>query len=255
MRTNLIDTPVDILTFKETLARIEAAITSRKQCVHVALNAAKFVKMRDDHVLRNDVTGADIIGIDGMGISFALRFLGADKAPKVSGADLMTALLERCAKTGHRPYILGAKQDILDLAIANCKANWPGLEMAGSHNGYFTEDNEAEIVESIISSKADCLFLAMPTPKKERFLAQYAKTLDIPFIMGVGGSVDILAGHVSRAPIWMQNSGLEWLYRLIQEPRKMFWRYASTNGRFVYMIFAARIRGIMSNIDHQNPRA
>lgn len=242
MRTNLIDTPVDILTFKETLKRVETAMTTRKQCVHVALNAAKFVKMQDDDVLRNDVTGADIIGIDGMGISFALRFLGADKAPKVSGADLMMALLERCAKTGHKPYILGAKQAVLDSAIANSKANWPGLEMAGWHDGYFTEEGEADIVDTIISSKADCLFLAMPTPKKERFLAKYADILDVPFIMGVGGSVDILAGHVNRAPIWMQKSGFEWLYRLIQEPRKMFWRYASTNGRFLWLIFFARFQ-------------
>lgn len=241
MRANLIDTPVDILTFKETIERIEYAMQTRQQCVHVALNAAKFVKMRDDKVLRTDVTGADIIGIDGMGISFALRFLGAKTAPKVSGADLMMALMERGAKAKYRPYILGAKQSVLDAAIAQSKINWPGLEIAGSRNGYFGEEDEAQIVADIQASKADCLFLAMPTPKKERFLAKYADILDVPFIMGVGGSIDVLAGHVKRAPQWMQRSGLEWFYRLVQEPRKMFWRYASTNGRFVWITLMAKL--------------
>jgi N-acetylglucosaminyldiphosphoundecaprenol N-acetyl-beta-D-mannosaminyltransferase len=236
MRTNLLGTPVDILTFEETLAQIEDVIVSRKKCVHVALNAAKFVKMRDNVELRNDVLSADIIGIDGMGVAFALRFLGAGKAPKVSGADLMMALMERCAKTGHKPYILGAKQAVLDRAIANGQANWPGLEIAGSRNGYFGAEDEAQIVADIAKSEADCLFLAMPTPQKERFLGQYADQLNVPFIMGVGGSVDVLAGQVKRAPIWMQRAGLEWFYRLLQEPRKMFWRYASTNGRFIWLV-------------------
>lgn len=250
MRTNLINTPVDILTFKETLAQIEAAMNTRKQCVHVALNAAKFVKMRDDEVLRKDVTGADIIGIDGMGIVFGLKVLGVNGAPKVSGADLMMAVLKLCAKSGHKPFILGAKQVVLDKAIANARERWPGLEIAGSKNGYFNHADEAQIVDEIRRSKADCLFLAMPTPKKERFLARYARDLDVPFIMGVGGSVDILAGKVTRAPTWMQRIGLEWLYRLVQEPRKMFWRYASTNGKFVYMVLAAWARGIKSDVSH-----
>jgi len=242
MRTQLLGTPVDILTFEETVARAEKAIVSREQCVHVALNVAKFVKMRDSAELRADVTGGDIIGIDGMGIAWGLRLFGRDNVTRVTGVDLMNAMLALSAGKGYRPFILGAKQDVLDNAIANGAARWPGLEMAGSRNGYFGQDDEADIVEQINASAADCLFLAMPTPKKERFLAAHAKSLNVPFIMGVGGSVDVLAGKVSRAPGWMQSSGLEWLFRLIQEPRKMFMRYASTNGRFAAIMIGHKLK-------------
>ncbi|WP_164116050.1 WecB/TagA/CpsF family glycosyltransferase [Sphingorhabdus sp. Alg239-R122] len=243
MRTKLLGTPVDILDFDKTVAKAEQAIISREQCVHVALNVAKFVKMRDDAELRADVTGGDIIGIDGMGIAWALKFFGVNNVTRVTGVDLMSAMLNLSAEKGYKPFILGAKQEVLDTAISNASARWPGLKMAGSRNGYFGPEDEAGIVKQINDSNADCLFLAMPTPKKERFLAAYAKSLNVPFIMGVGGSVDVLAGHVKRAPVWMQKSGLEWSYRLLQEPRKMFRRYASTNGRFLWIILKARMLG------------
>lgn len=244
MRTHLLGTPVDILSFEETVALAEQAIKSRSQCVHVALNVAKFVKMRDDPDLRADVTGGDIIGIDGMGIAWGLRLFGADKVPRVTGVDLMQAMLKKAAENGYRPYILGATQEILDQAVTKARARWPGLEMAGARNGYFTADDEVAIVQAINASGADCLFLAMPTPKKERFLVAYAGQLTVPFIMGVGGSVDVLAGKVARAPQWMQSAGLEWLHRLLQEPRKMFMRYASTNGRFAWIIITQRINAL-----------
>jgi len=238
MRAELLDTPVDILTFEETVARAEEAMRDKRRIVHVALNAAKLVKMRKDEELRHDVTGADIIGIDGMAISWALRVLGRPGAPRVSGVDLMMALLKLSAEKGYRPFILGAKQEVLEKAIAAAQQRWPGFQFAGARNG-----DEAAIVEMIRASKADCLFLAMPTPRKERFLAAYADQVNVPFIMGVGGSIDVLAGHVSRAPLWMQRAGLEWLHRLLQEPRKMLWRYVSTNSAFIFMVLRARVRG------------
>lgn len=250
MRSNLLGTPVDILSFEDTVARAQHAIESREQCVHVALNVAKYVKMRDDAELRADVTGGDIIGIDGMGIAWGLRLFGADSVARVTGVDLMQAMLQKSAENGYRPYILGAAQSVLEKAVSNAKSSYTGLEMAGYRNGYFTADDEPEIVQAINDSKADCLFLAMPTPKKERFLAAHAQNLNVPFIMGVGGSVDVMAGKVSRAPKWMQSSGLEWLYRLIQEPRKMFMRYASTNGRFVAIMIGHKLKYLFADNPH-----
>lgn len=243
MRSAFMGTPVDILTFDETLRRIEVAMSEKKQCVHVALNVAKFVKLQDDEELRADVHGADIIGVDGKGIAWGMQWTGAGQVPRVSGVDLMMALLERCAKHGYRPYMLGAKEAVLAQAITNAKSKWPQLEFAGFRNGYFDAADEPEICAAINASDADCLFLAMPTPKKERFMAAHREGLNVPFVMGVGGSVDILAGHVKRAPGWMQKTGLEWFYRLYQEPRKMFRRYASTNGRFIWIVTRHRIKG------------
>jgi len=120
--------------------------------------------------------------------------------------------------------------------ISNLRASYPNLRIAGWHNGYFGPEEDPRLVESIRQSGADCLFLALPTPRKERLLARYRDEFSVPFIMGVGGSFDVLAGVISRAPPWMQNTGLEWFYRFYQEPRRMFWRYFSTNVSFASLL-------------------
>lgn len=242
-RVELLGVPVDILTMEQTIARAHRAMTDGPAQRHVALNVAKLVKLQRDPDLARDVTESDIVGIDGMGIVHALRLQGV-AAERVAGCDLMFSLLEHCAKQGLRAYILGARQDVLDQAIAVAEARWSGLNIVGSRNGYFRPEDEAGIVSDIRESKAHCLFVAMPTPRKERFLARWASDLEVPFIMGVGGSVDVLAGHVSRAPLGWQRLGLEWLHRLIQEPRKMAWRYISTNSLFALMLAREWLSGL-----------
>lgn len=120
---------------------------------------------------------------------------------------------------GFRPFLLGATSDVLEKAV----------DAIDARDGYFGPQQETKVVEEIIASGADCLFIAMPTPRKERFLARHRDSLGVPFIIGVGGSFDVFAGHVSRAPKIMQSMGLEWCYRVYQEPRRMLWRYARTN--------------------------
>jgi len=239
VRIEFLGTPVDLLSAKETIDRALQAMQDGPPATHVALNVAKFVKMRHDDELRRDVEQADIIGIDGMGLVLALRLFGQRRVERVAGVDLMFALLERCAKLGLRPFVLGAKQAVLERAAAVARERWPGLDFAGLQDGYFSPAEEQKVADRIRMSGADCLFVAMPTPRKERFLHQHGRSLGVPFIMGVGGSVDVLAGQVSRAPLWMQRLGLEWLHRLVQEPRKMFWRYASTNAAFAAIVARA----------------
>jgi N-acetylglucosaminyldiphosphoundecaprenol N-acetyl-beta-D-mannosaminyltransferase len=120
--------------------------------------------------------------------------------------------------------------------ISNLRRDFPNLQIAGWHNGYFSPEENLGLVELVRRSGADCLFLGLPTPRKERLLAQYKDEFGVSFIMGVGGSFDVLAGAVSRAPLWMQNAGLEWFYRFYQEPRRMFWRYFSTNIQFATLL-------------------
>lgn len=239
MRIEFLGCPMDLLSVEETVRLALRAMQGGSSITHVALNVAKFVKMRTDEELRRDVEQADILGIDGMGLVFALKLFGQQRVERVSGVDLMYALLEKCADLNLRPFVLGARQDVLERAAAVARQRWPRLEFAGLRNGYFSAADEANVVEQIRASAADCLFVAMPTPRKERFLHRYRGTLDVPFVMGVGGSIDVLAGKVSRAPQWMQGSGLEWLHRLLQEPRKMFWRYASTNAAFAAIVVKA----------------
>ena len=239
MRRELLGIPIDVLTFNETVAKAVQAMERRELTQHVALNAAKLVNARKDAELWQDIAESHIIGIDGMGIVWAARALGISVPERVAGVDLMEALLGVCAGKGFRPYFLGARREVLECAVARTRERWPGLEFAGFRNGYFTQQDEREIVADIRRSGADCLFIGMPTPRKERFLHRYRHELNIPFIMGVGGGLDVLAGHVQRAPAAMQKTGLEWLYRIYQEPRRMWRRYAATNAVFAALVFKA----------------
>ena len=130
---------------------------------------------------------------------------------------------------------------MLERAVDAARRRWPPLVFAGYRDGYFSSDDEWSIVTQIHRSGADCLFIGMPTPRKERFLHRYQDALDVPFIMGVGGGFDVLAGHVSRAPVALQRAGLEWFYRIYQEPRRMWWRYLSTNSEFAWLLGKALV--------------
>jgi N-acetylglucosaminyldiphosphoundecaprenol N-acetyl-beta-D-mannosaminyltransferase len=145
----------------------------------------------------------------------------------------------RCAAQDFRPYFLGSEPIVLERAMDNAEARWPGLTFAGHHHGLFSAHEEAGLVEMIRRTGADCLFIGMPTPRKERFLNRYRDVLGVPFVMGVGGAFDVLAGSVARAPELIQRTGLEWLYCAFQEPRRMRWRYARANFVFAGMLARA----------------
>ncbi|MES1154822.1 MAG: WecB/TagA/CpsF family glycosyltransferase, partial [Pseudorhodoplanes sp.] len=224
MRTNFLGAPIDLLTFEQTVAQAIEAMLTKTPTQHVAINVAKLVKMRSDSELRRDVIESDIIGIDGAGIVFGARALGIPVPERVAGIDLMEALLAVCSVQHFRPYFLGARRHVLARAVRNAHRAWPGLVLAGYRDGYFSVEEEPDIVAAIKKAMPHCLFIGLPTPRKERFLHRYRDTLNVPFIMGVGGSFDVLAGEVSRAPDVMQKTGFEWLYRVYQEPNRMWWR-------------------------------
>jgi N-acetylglucosaminyldiphosphoundecaprenol N-acetyl-beta-D-mannosaminyltransferase len=238
MRTSLLDTPVDVATMDETVACALAAMRSGRRCQHVALNVAKLVNARSDAELAQDIRDSDIVGIDGMGIVYGLRATGQGAPERVAGIDLFLRLMAECADRGFRPFLLGARPDVLADVQAELLRRFPDLKIAGSHHGYFGPDEEERICGLIRESRAHCLFVAMPTPRKERFMRRWRESLGVPFLMGVGGSFDVVAGRVTRAPRVMQRFGLEWLHRLLQEPRKMSGRYVRTNA--IYAVLIAR---------------
>jgi N-acetylglucosaminyldiphosphoundecaprenol N-acetyl-beta-D-mannosaminyltransferase len=242
MRASFLGCPIDILTMADTVELARRAMHSRQRLQHVALNVAKFVNMRFDPMLAADVANSDVINIDGMGIVWGARALGLPAKTRVTGIDLFTELLALCASEGFKPYFLGATPSVLQQAALRVRDKHPSIAFAGFRDGYFTREQEADVVREIRSSRADCLFIGMPTPRKERFLASHRDGLGVPFIMGVGGSFDILAGTVRRAPVRMQNLGLEWLYRVYQEPGRMWWRYAKTNTLFAGVLAQAIVR-------------
>jgi N-acetylglucosaminyldiphosphoundecaprenol N-acetyl-beta-D-mannosaminyltransferase len=236
MREEFLGVPIDILSLHETVELADRSMSRHERCRHVALNVAKFIKMRQQPELRRDVVESDIVGIDGMGILWGSRLLGIKAHERVAGIDLFKELLALCDRKGFKPFFLGATDSVLRKMISNVRRDFPNLQIAGWHHGYFKPEENRGLVELVRRSGADCLFLGLPTPRKERLLAQYKDEFGVSFIMGVGGSFDVLAGAVSRAPLWMQNAGLEWFYRFYQEPRRMFWRYFSTNILFATLL-------------------
>jgi len=232
VRQDFLGVPIDCLTLAQTIAEIDRAIQSRECLQHVCINVAKFVAMRKNKELEQDVRTSDIISADGMGIVWAARLVGVGVPERVPGIDLMEGVLRLCASKGYRPYLLGATPDVLKASSVNIQRRFPQLELAGLQHGYFTADQEAKVIAAIRDSGADCLFIGMPTPRKERLLARFRGDLCVPFIMGVGGAFDVFAGEVHRAPPFVQNMGLEWLFRTVQEPLRLGPRYLTTNAVF-----------------------
>jgi N-acetylglucosaminyldiphosphoundecaprenol N-acetyl-beta-D-mannosaminyltransferase len=242
MRATLFGLPVDILSHDETVARILADIAGGQRCQHVALNVAKLINARANPELEDDIRSSDIVGIDGMGIVYALKLFGYHVPHRVAGADLFESLMAQCAARGLRPFLLGATPAVLSAAKRKLLRRYPSLELAGSHHGYFSAEQEAQVCDLIRASNAHCLFIAMPTPRKERFMHRHRDTLGVPFVMGVGGTFDVVAGHVRRAPALVQRAGLEWAYRMMQEPRRLASRYLRTNLIFAGLLLRHLLR-------------
>jgi len=236
MRVKLFDLPVDILTHRETVDRILSAIAQGQRCQHVALNVAKLVNARSNAELERDIRDSDIIGIDGVGILLALRLLGHDAPHRVAGIDLFESLMAECAARGLKPYLLGATTTIVTDAQRALSRRYPALIFAGSRDGYFKPADEIEVCEQIRESGADCLFIAMPTPRKELFMRRHRDALGVSFVMGIGGTLDVIAGRVRRAPLMLQRAGLEWAYRMVQEPLRLGGRYLYTNAVFATLL-------------------
>lgn len=235
-RTELLGLPVDVLTLKETVDCVEEMVRGGGTHQHVVLNAAKVVKAADDPALAAIIRSCDLVNADGMSIVWASRLLGRPLPERVTGIDLMDALLARAAELGWPVYFLGAQPDVVQRVVEVEVARHQGLIVAGFRDGYWNADEEDEVVGKVAAACPEVLFLAIPSPAKEEFLARHRDQLSIPFVMGVGGSFDVVAGVTSRAPLWMQRFGLEWVHRLILEPRRMFKRYLVGNSKFILLV-------------------
>jgi N-acetylglucosaminyldiphosphoundecaprenol N-acetyl-beta-D-mannosaminyltransferase len=216
---------IDNLSMEETLQAIEGFIKSGRPHQHVVVNVDKVVKANRDPELRRIINECALINADGMPVVWASRLLGKGLKERVAGVDLFESLMRRAAEKGWRVFLLGAQEEVVSGVKQIYEKKYAGLTIAGYRNGYWTADEEQAVVSQIKEARADLLFVAISSPKKEHFLGRYQSEMKIPFAMGVGGTFDVAVGKVKRAPVWMQKSGLEWFYRFMQEPRRMFRRY------------------------------
>jgi polysaccharide biosynthesis protein VpsK len=236
---NLFDMPMHPITSQETVTIIHHRLQRGEFTQHAVVNVAKLVNMQKDVQLAEAVRCCDVINIDGMGVVWGARFLGYRIPERVAGVDLFHSLLEMATQNSYPVFLLGAKQDIVSRVAEIVQNSNPGLRVAGYHHGYFWDDEEA-VVDAIRKSGAKLLFVAITSPKKEIFINRWRDRLGVTFVMGVGGTFDVVAGKVKRAPLWMQKFGLEWFYRVIQEPRRMWKRYLTTNLSFLFMLMRAK---------------
>ncbi len=224
---------------QQTVDAIAERVDRQDFTQHVVVNVAKVVNMRNDSLLDESVRACDIINIDGMGVVFGARFLGHDVPERVSGIDLFYSLLEKSAELKYPIYLLGGEEDVVVETRRRVESRYPDLIVAGHNHGYFWDDEEA-VVKKISESGARLLFVAITSPKKENFINKWKDKLGVSFVMGVGGTFDVTAGKVKRAPIWMRKYGLEWFYRVLQEPRRMWKRYLVTNSIFLWLMIKAK---------------
>jgi N-acetylglucosaminyldiphosphoundecaprenol N-acetyl-beta-D-mannosaminyltransferase len=234
--------PLHPLTMQETVDAVERLIATGGVHQHVVLNAAKVVQMADDPAMADIVRGCSLVNADGQAVVWAGRLLGHQVPERVTGVDLMQEILDRAALRGWSVFFLGARAEVVERVVEIETARHAGLKVAGWHEGFWPAGGEDDVVQQIANSGASVLFVAMPSPRKEIFLSRHLDALGVPFAMGVGGSFDIVAGVTKRAPQWMRRAGLEWSYRLIQEPRRMFRRYLVGNSRFVLLTLRAMSR-------------
>lgn len=226
---------IDNLSMEETLVRIEEFIRSGQPHQHVVVNVDKLVKASRDPDLRRIINECALVNADGMPVVWAARLLGKPLKERVAGIDLFEALMRRAGEKGWRVFLLGACEEVVAAVADTYRRRYPDLAIAGWRNGYWTVDEEAQVAAQVRASSADLLFVAISSPKKEQFLGRWQAEMRIPFAMGVGGTFDVAIGRVRRAPRWMRRAGLEWFYRFLQEPRRMFRRYFIDDMAFIWL--------------------
>ena len=246
----LLNTSIHSLDEPQVIKLIENAIDVGENIRIGVVNAAKLVAMQSNALLYDDVSSSNLVLADGMSVVWASRLLGHGLPARVAGIDLMFRLLELADRRHLRVYCLGASEEISEQIQKNIERDYPGAIIAGRRNGYFTDEEAAGVAEVIATSRPHILLVAMTTPKKENFMGRYGSMMNALVVHGVGGSFDVYAGKVQRAPLIWQKYGLEWLYRVKQEPRRLWKRYATTNLKFCWLVIKELAKRSPSPNDH-----
>lgn len=242
-RSEVLGFPIDRMTLDQCVQHFDEIIPRGEPRHIVLVNAAKIVKARKDSELAHIIRTADYVGADGVPIVWASRLLHQPLPGRVNGTDLMERLFELANRKGYRVYLLGATQPVIEATVRTLNDLYPRLMIVGYRNGYFSSPlDEEKAVRDIAALHPDILMIGMGTPMKEKWVRRHFNQLHATIVHGVGGSFDILGGITKRAPGWMQRNGLEWFYRLCQEPGRMWKRYLVTNSIYIGLVLKEYFR-------------
>ena len=235
-RIEILNTTIDVLSAQETIDLVEQYVVKKEPLHLMGVNADKINEVNSNERMKQIVNSCGVINADGASVILASKFLGKPLPERVAGVDLMQDLVALSANKGYSVYLLGAKQEVVEKTAEVLKEKHPDLNVAGIHNGYFKEGDWGSIAEGLKECKPDFIFVGITSPLKE-YLIEYLQERGIKSVfMGVGGSFDVISGNIPRAPLWMQKMNLEWLFRVLQEPKRLFKRYFVGNTQFIVAV-------------------
>ena len=239
MRTDILGVGFDNFTMEEALDHAEVLIAEGGPHLVVTPNAEIVQQARKDAEFAEIIAGADLVIPDGVGVIYASKILSRPLKGRVPGVDFAAGLMERMAKAGRKLFLLGAKPGVAEEAAVRLAQTYPGLIVCGTHDGYFQEDGP--VAEEIKQSGADVVFVCLGAPKQEKWIRKNGKATGASLLIGLGGSLDVFAGRVERAPEAWQKIGMEWLYRGLKEPARL--KRIAKLPFFLFSAVGARIQG------------
>ena len=235
-RVTILGADIDVLDVKDTIDLVQQYVI-RKEPLHlVGVNADKLNEMAKNEDLRRIVNNCGIINADGASVILASKFLKKELPERVAGIDLMQDLIALSEHCGYRVYLLGAKQEVVEKTAEVLQTNHPKLNIVGTHNGYFKKEEWPMISEELKCAQPDFVFVGITSPLKEYLVEFLQQDGHRCVFMGVGGSFDVISGNISRAPKWIQKINMEWFYRMLQEPKRLFKRYFVGNTKFILAV-------------------
>ena len=240
-RVNVLGVPVDCVDMSQSLAVVDAMIAGDHPATIVAVNPEKVMKARQDPALRRFLWNSGLLIPDGIGVVYAVRLLEKQHIERVPGAELMPAICASAAERGYTVFLFGADETVNRRAAEILVQTYPGLRIVGRHNGFVDEAGMPRVIEQINACRPDVLFVALGSPKQELWLEKYLPQLKVKVCQGVGGTFDVIAGKVKRAPRFFRRHNLEWFYRLMKEPRRAI-RQAALPG-FIYQLARRKLWG------------